>query len=131
MSGWTLDPEVAAFVARSEALASGEAATLAESRASYDRMCRAFARPHPPGLRVENGVLHASGPVRDIGWRRYVPAEAVAGRTILYLHGGGWVIGGLDSHDSICADLAAGARGNADGARLSAGPRTPLSGRAG
>ncbi|HCE7135158.1 TPA: acylcarnitine hydrolase, partial [Pseudomonas aeruginosa] len=26
---------------------------------------------------------------------------------LLYLHGGGWMLGGLDSHDFICADLAA------------------------
>jgi acetyl esterase len=27
---------------------------------------------------------------------------------IVHLHGGGWVLGGLDTHDSVCRDLAAG-----------------------
>ena len=27
--------------------------------------------------------------------------------TLLYFHGGGWISGGLDSHDAICATLAA------------------------
>ena len=26
--------------------------------------------------------------------------------TCLYLHGGGWVFGNLDSHDVLCAQLA-------------------------
>lgn len=39
-----------------------------------------------------------------IGVRRYVP-EQVTG-TIVWLHGGGWVIGDLDSHDAMCRMLA-------------------------
>ena len=27
---------------------------------------------------------------------------------IVHLHGGGWVLGDLDSHDTVCRDLAAG-----------------------
>lgn len=39
------------------------------------------------------------------------PAGAATGQprpTLVYLHGGGWVTGSLDSHDSTCRDLCAG-----------------------
>jgi acetyl esterase/lipase len=39
-----------------------------------------------------------------IGARRYVPADAAA--TILWIHGGGWVICDLDTHDAVCRLLA-------------------------
>lgn len=37
--------------------------------------------------------------------RRYRPTEAPHG-TLLYLHGGGFTIGGLETHDSLCRQLA-------------------------
>src|SRR5947209_13777234 len=40
-----------------------------------------------------------------IAGRRYVPDSAAA--VVVWIHGGGWVIGDLDSHDSMCRLLAA------------------------
>jgi acetyl esterase len=40
------------------------------------------------------------------GLRLYRGMEAVPGRCLLYCHGGGWVVGDLDSHDGICRRLA-------------------------
>ena len=39
-----------------------------------------------------------------IAARRYVPEDAAA--TILWIHGGGWVICDLDTHDAVCRLLA-------------------------
>lgn len=39
-----------------------------------------------------------------IAARRYVPADAAG--TILWIHGGGWVICDLDTHDAVCRLLA-------------------------
>lgn len=39
--------------------------------------------------------------------RRYTPAGGAGRAALLYLHGGGFVLGGLDSHDDICAELSA------------------------
>ncbi|MGZ5335234.1 MAG: alpha/beta hydrolase [Solirubrobacterales bacterium] len=49
-------------------------------------------------------VAGAEGPLPA---RLYVPAAA-GGRSplVVYLHGGGWVVGSLDSHDSFCRFLA-------------------------
>lgn len=46
---------------------------------------------------------------------------------ILHLHGGGWTIGSLESHDRLCRRLAAGS-GSGGGARISIGARAPLAG---
>src|SRR5262245_2509479 len=49
-------------------------------------------------------------PVRDatIPARIYAPRRS--GGTVVWFHGGGWVVGGLDTHDSMCRTLAAAAR---------------------
>ncbi|MGL4278738.1 MAG: alpha/beta hydrolase, partial [Albidovulum sp.] len=66
----------------------------------YDAMCRAFYRGRPEGLAVED---------RDMGGvpcRVYSPEAPVA--TVVYFHGGGFVVGGLESHDDVCAEIADG-----------------------
>lgn len=51
--------------------------------------------------------LQADGPLGPIPLRRYLPADAVAPTaTTVYLHGGGWILGDLDSHDRVCRRLA-------------------------
>jgi acetyl esterase len=43
------------------------------------------------------------GPAGEIPVRVYTPLKSGAGRGVLvYFHGGGWVIGDLDSHDAVC-----------------------------
>ena len=39
--------------------------------------------------------------------RAYFPSKAEAGPVILYMHGGGWVIGDLDTHHPLCTLIAA------------------------
>lgn len=81
--------------------------TLAEQRAFYDRLCAHFRKPRPPGVAVEDRTLH--GPEGAIPVRVYRPAGEPRPPGLLYLHGGGFVLGGLDSHDDICAEIADGA----------------------
>jgi len=53
---------------------------------------------------------HIQGPDSDIAIRVYWPREAKPGELfpiLLWLHGGGFVIGNLDTHDSACRMLAA------------------------
>jgi acetyl esterase len=44
--------------------------------------------------------------------RVYKPERPTNGKVICYFHGGGFVIGGLDSHDNICRRLCQSARVN-------------------
>jgi acetyl esterase len=45
------------------------------------------------------------GPAGDIPVRIYVPYQTPIG-AIVYFHGGGWVIGGIFSHDNVCRSFA-------------------------
>lgn len=57
--------------------------------------------------RVEDLMLQLDG--RSIPARLYVPAGGGAHSPLtLFYHGGGWVIGTIDTHDSTCRELAAG-----------------------
>jgi acetyl esterase len=60
----------------------------------------------PPGPAVSS-VTELRIPVRDgeIGGRLYEPDDAPA--TIVWLHGGGWVLADLDSHDAMCRNIVA------------------------
>ena len=42
----------------------------------------------------------------DIPIRVYYPGDAAAAPCVVYFHGGGWVIGDLTTHDSVCRQLA-------------------------
>jgi acetyl esterase len=70
----------------------------------------------PQGLaigKIEN--MSCPGPGGDIKLRVYTPVAggSTALPCLVYFHGGGWVIGDLDSHDALCRTLA-----NESGARV-------------
>ncbi|AJO78938.1 alpha/beta hydrolase [Pseudomonas sp. MRSN 12121] len=103
MRHYPLSPELAAFVARTLSFTSTDSSFKGQ-RDSYNRMCRAFTAPHPDNLRISELQL-AGVPVRAYCPARPMPAQGWP--CLLYLHGGGWVVGDLDSHDFITAYLAA------------------------
>ncbi|WP_095202582.1 alpha/beta hydrolase [Mesorhizobium carmichaelinearum] len=77
-----------------------------KQRAVYDRMCRAFHQGRPPGVKASDGLIAASG--HGIPIRHYQRAGKAARAMVLYFHGGGFILGNLDSHDDICAEICAG-----------------------
>jgi epsilon-lactone hydrolase len=79
--------------------------STAERRAQYERAEKAF--PTPPDVKVE----HVSAPVAPAEWLR--PPVADSGRVVLYLHGGGYVIGSPRSHRHLAAAIADAARASA------------------
>jgi acetyl esterase len=48
--------------------------------------------------------ISADGPAGPLGLRLYKPARTAAqpSPALLYFHGGGWMLGNLESHDDIC-----------------------------
>jgi acetyl esterase len=57
--------------------------------------------------KVEN--IKIEGPEGEIPLRIYTPDGSGPFPALLYFHGGGWVIGTLDTHDSLCRAMANGA----------------------
>lgn len=105
MSSTITDPDVLAFIDRTNAFYPPDAATLSirDQRTHYDRMCADFRRQRPAGLGVEGGGLQGPGGLIPI--RRYWPKNPGQAR-VVYFHGGGFVVGGLESHDDVCAEIA-------------------------
>jgi acetyl esterase len=76
-----------------------------EARRLY-RERRAYVQPVPITM-AEVRDLSASGPHGPIGLRLYRPTAApTPAPALVYYHGGGWVIGDLDTHDVLCRELA-------------------------
>lgn len=103
---YQLSAEMQSFVNQSARFQPADD-SLAQVRAAYDGMCRYFTPPLSDGVQVEDHVLPMDG--RQIPLRLYRPATATppAGwPCVLYLHGGGWMLGGLDSHAFITVELA-------------------------
>ena len=84
--------------------------SVADARAYY-RARRSVTQPAPADV-AQVSELQASGPHGSIPLRLYRPSGSVETETLpvlVYYHGGGWVIGDLDTHDSLCRELANGA----------------------
>jgi acetyl esterase len=82
-----------------------------EARAASAKS-RSVLQPEPEAV-AEVEDLSCPGPAGPIRLRRYRAAGTEAGEVLpclLFLHGGGWVIGDLDSHDQPCRLLANAAR---------------------
>lgn len=81
---------------------------VAYSRERIRRMALAIDRNPVPVSAVAE--LSIAGPAGNIAARHYVPVDDMnvdeeAGPLLMYLHGGGWVIGDLDTHDNVCRTL--------------------------
>jgi len=104
------DPQVRAYIDRTNAFYPPDAYTLTmdENRAWYNRYAQEMRAPLPPGVHTEDFTIPADGPTRAIPARRYrMNPQQHAGTTMLYLHGGGFILGGLDSHADACAGWCA------------------------
>ncbi|MEO4012330.1 alpha/beta hydrolase [Pseudomonas rossensis] len=102
MSSYPLSEQMAAFVEKTVSFNSTDS-SLGGLRQAYSDMCRAFTPSRPDGLYVVDFEL-AGVPVRS--YQPPVSPPTSGCPCIVYLHGGGWVVGDLDSHDFICAELA-------------------------
>jgi acetyl esterase len=74
---------------------------------SYYLERRFFTQPEPPHV-ASLRELEARGPAGPIRLRSYrplgTPDDAVL-PVLVYFHGGGWVIGDLETHDTLCREL--------------------------
>lgn len=101
-----IDKETWAFIRRTENWYPPETTSFPvhQQRGIYDSMCREFHIGYPKGITAQTDDT-------GISTRHYcltpVAGMAATIAQIVYFHGGGFVVGGLDSHDDVCAELCA------------------------
>jgi acetyl esterase len=101
-----IDPQLTPFIARLEDAWPEPVLSLPVDvwRERVERLSAAARTPYPEGLDVETRIIDGPRPVRV---RIYRPRVSQPLPALIYMHGGGWVIGSIDSHDSITAAIAA------------------------
>lgn len=104
-----LDPQMREALEIQESAESAWPATLTREdvpqlRLLYERERRYWNQDPPPLPKVVDAVL--PGKVRDIPLRVYHPQIDTRRPPVIYVHGGGWIVGSLDSHDRIMRLLA-------------------------
>ncbi|MCL7407164.1 alpha/beta hydrolase [Paradonghicola geojensis] len=94
-----LSPEVLAFIDETLAFYPDDLdpTDWAAQRRVYNAMAAHFHAGRPVGLQVSDQWI------ADVPVRLYGPPSKT---TVLYAHGGGFVLGGLESHDDVCAEIA-------------------------
>jgi len=98
-----VDPELERYNTRvTAAVPRAAVATVESRRERQEAVMRAFPPPPDDVARADHWITL---PGRELLVRVYRPGP---GRkpALLYLHGGGWVAGSVQSHDGICAALA-------------------------
>jgi acetyl esterase len=101
------EPGILAFHKRCEEFYPADAvdAPIEQQRKWYDALCAEFDAPSPQGLTRHDDLVGDRIPIR-----RYRPADIATQTRVFYIHGGGFVVGSLESHDAICAEIAHAAR---------------------
>jgi len=94
-----IDPETAEILAaaRANPPPDYQAIPLAEGRKKFNELTRVWNDPLPALAVVRDLTL--PGPAGPLKARFYAPRAGARLPIELYLHGGGWTFGGLDSHD--------------------------------
>lgn len=101
-----LDPQAEQFLAMVASWGRPPRHTLtpAENREGMRLMIR-YQGDQAPLPRIEDRTV--PGPGEEVAVRVYVPVEGTEPLpALVYFHGGGWVVGGLDEYDRPCRNLA-------------------------
>jgi acetyl esterase len=104
-----LDPQAKAFLDQmaSAAAAPLRALPVADARALMAALAGMSGASQVPLAKIENRTI--PGPHEAIPVRIYTPEGRAPLPLLVYFHGGGWVLGDLETHDSVCRELAHGA----------------------
>ncbi len=97
-----IDDEIWAFIEKTLSFYPPETVMfgIEDQRRIYNEMCAGFRVAYPEGISAEDRA-YAGVPCRHYRGAGTGPA------VIMYFHGGGFVVGGLDSHDEVCAEICA------------------------
>ncbi len=103
-----IDPDAAKILATLRTLnrPAMESLTPEQGRAAFRAMREAMKQPQPEMAEVRD--VQARGPAGPVPMRLYRSHGAGSGASpvLVFYHGGGWVLGDLDSHDVQCRHFA-------------------------
>lgn len=108
-----LDPQTAQVLADLDGPGVAQVADMAPADAR--RHIEDFVRkwdldPKPPIDAVENLAIPGQGPGQKMAARLYRPSDAAGSLPlIVFFHAGGYVFGGIETHDSFCRLISEGA----------------------
>ena len=106
MKEFNLDPEIVAFIEKYLDVSNlSTASSVTQQRIDYDAVVRHFYYPRPSGLNSRDDAVE--GRHGMIPLRHYRYQQGNGNTLIMFIHGGGFILGSLDSHDDICAELCA------------------------
>jgi acetyl esterase len=103
----TLQPEIEALLARMAAAGNPplEQQSVAEARRLHAAGAATLHGPPVPVAAAADRTI--PGPAGDLRVRVYTPHGEPPFPIVVWFHGGGWVVGTLDTFDPICRALAA------------------------
>jgi acetyl esterase len=102
-----LDPQIAAMLGQSSGWAAARSVPVEQLRAVVKGFAAVTPKLPVPLRDVSDRTI--PGPAGDIPVRIYTPEAAGPLPILVYYHGGGWVVGDLDTQDMICRGLCHGA----------------------
>ena len=99
---------------------------LKSFRFIYDRFDQLFGSGSRSDVTTEERLINVGE--RELGIRIYRPTKAAPKLTMVYFHGGGYVIGGFKSHHGFCSLLAGQAHINLIAVDYRLAPESPFPG---
>ncbi len=106
MAKYRLAPGIGDFIERYlEISGLSTADSVPQQRIDYEAVVACFRHPRPDGIDTRDSLV--TGRHGDIPLRHYRYRSGNAGARILFIHGGGFILGNLDTHDDICAEICA------------------------
>lgn len=108
MTDFNIDAEIQAYIDHYLEVSNNLSTdtSIERQRQSYEKICQQFCYPHPEGISTRDDQIN--GRHGKINIRRYRYQQGDENKAqIIFIHGGGYILGSLDSHDDICAELCA------------------------
>lgn len=109
--GYVLDPVMHRLVGAAKRVGAADATSLPkdEARPAFERSLRLAEGPPPRGIDARDLTLtELPAPLRVRVYRPHVALDPSP--AVVFFHGGGFVLGSLDSHNDLCRRLALSAR---------------------
>jgi acetyl esterase len=107
LQSFDLDPEVVSFIETTIRVSNNLStrSSIEQQRENYAKSCRFFYYGYPPGVKSTDDIVvgrHGNIPIRRYSSQN---RSELTDTQIVFIHGGGFILGSLDSHDDICAEI--------------------------